>query len=117
MALVHESYDLVILDWMLPDTTGDQLLTWIRENVNWLYPGIVFATARDSEEDIVRGLTLGADDYIVKPVRRGELLARVQAVARRGHDVLRRRTRSCIFRPTKWIRWAAPSPTPARPWK
>lgn len=86
MALAHESYDLVILDWMLPDTTGGQLLTWIRENVNWHLP-VVFATARDSEEDIVRGLTLGADDYIVKPVRRNELLARVQAVARRGHDV------------------------------
>jgi DNA-binding response OmpR family regulator len=86
MVLARESYDLVILDWMLPDITGDKLLTWIRENVNWQIP-VVFATARDSEEDIVRGLTLGADDYIVKPVRRGELLARVQAVARRGHDV------------------------------
>lgn len=86
MALARESYDLVVLDWMLPDTTGDKLLAGIRENVNWPIP-VVFATARDAEEDIVRGLTLGADDYIVKPVRRSEFLARVQAVARRGHGV------------------------------
>ena len=78
----RESFDLVILDWMLPDTTGDQLLIWLRERQEWRVP-VVFVTARNSEEDIVRGLSLGADDYIVKPVRRNELLARISAVTRR----------------------------------
>jgi two-component system response regulator RegX3 len=78
----RESFDLVILDWMLPDTTGDQLLVWLREKVDSRVP-VVFVTARDSEEDIVRALQLGADDYLPKPVRQAELLARLQAVSRR----------------------------------
>lgn len=80
----RESFDLVILDWVLPDTTGDQLLVWLRERLEWRVP-VVFVTSRDSEEDIVRGLSLGADDYIVKPVRHHELVARIQAVTRRLH--------------------------------
>lgn len=82
-SVIHESYDLAVLDWMLPDTTGDRLLAWLRERMDWRLP-VVFVTARDSEEDIVRGLTLGADDYIAKPVRRNELLARIGAVTRRS---------------------------------
>ena len=81
-AASRESFDLVILDWMLPDTNGDDLLAWLRQHYDWRVP-VVFVTARDSEEDIVRMLSLGADDYIVKPVRRGEFLARIQAVGRR----------------------------------
>lgn len=81
-AALRESFDLVILDWMLPDSSGDKLLSWLREHLEWRVP-VVFVTARDSEDDIVRGLSLGADDYIVKPVRRNELLARIQAVTRR----------------------------------
>lgn len=81
--VVRESFDLVVLDWMLPDTSGDKLLAWLREHVGWRLP-VVFVTARDSEEDIVRGLELGADDYITKPVRRAELLARIHAVMRRS---------------------------------
>jgi len=78
----RESFDLVILDWMLPDTTGDQLLLWLREQGRTELP-VIFVTARDSEEDIVTGLTLGADDYITKPARREEFLARVQSAYRR----------------------------------
>lgn len=80
----RESFDLVILDWMLPDSSGDKLLAWLRERVGWVVP-VIFVTARDSEEDIVLGLELGADDYIVKPVRRAELMARIHAVMRRSH--------------------------------
>jgi DNA-binding response OmpR family regulator len=83
-ALERESFDLLILDWTLPDTTGDKVLTWVREHIEWPIPAI-FVTARDSEEEIVAGLNLGADDYIVKPLRRQEFLARVAAVARRAH--------------------------------
>jgi two-component system response regulator RegX3 len=83
-AASRESFDLIILDWMLPDTSGDRLLSWVREHIDWPVP-VIFVTALDSEEDIVRGLTLGADDYITKPVRHKELLARIQAVIRRSH--------------------------------
>ncbi len=82
-ALERESFDLLILDWMLPDTTGDKILLWVREHIDWAIP-VVFVTARDSEEEIVGGLNLGADDYIVKPVRQQEFLARVAAVSRRS---------------------------------
>lgn len=82
--IARESFDLVVLDWMLPDTSGDKLLAWLREHIGWLLP-VIFVTARDSEEDIVRGLELGADDYIAKPVRRAELIARIHAVMRRSH--------------------------------
>ena len=80
--MVRESFDLVILDWMLPDTTGDTLLLWLREQGHQELP-VIFVTARDTEEDIVAGLMLGADDYITKPPRRDEFLARVQSVYRR----------------------------------
>ena len=85
--IAHESFDLVILDWMLPDTSGDQILAWVRENVDWPIP-VIFVTARDSEEDIVQGLNLGADDYLTKPVRRNEFLARLNAVMRRTAPTL-----------------------------
>jgi len=80
----RESFDLIILDWMLPDTSGDKLLSWVREHIDWPVP-VIIVTALDTEEDIVRGLTLGADDYIAKPLRRKEFLARIQAVLRRSH--------------------------------
>jgi len=83
-ALARESFDLLVLDWMLPDVTGDKVLEWVRQNVDWPIPVIV-VTALGGEEDIVTGLTLGADDYLTKPVRRDEFLARVNAVVRRAH--------------------------------
>jgi DNA-binding response OmpR family regulator len=82
-AVLHESFDLMVLDWMLPDTSGDKVLLWIREHIDWPIP-VLFVTARDSEEDIVEGLTKGADDYMVKPVRQKELTARIMALSRRG---------------------------------
>jgi two-component system response regulator RegX3 len=84
-AMSRESFDLLIFDWMLPDTSGDKLLMWVREHIDWPVP-VIFATSRDSEEDIVHGLSLGADDYITKPIRRAEFLARIQAVMRRSHN-------------------------------
>lgn len=78
----HDSFDLLMMDWNLPDVSGDEVLRWVREHVDWRIP-VLFVTARDSEEDIVRTLELGADDYMVKPIRRMELLARVTALGRR----------------------------------
>jgi two-component system response regulator RegX3 len=70
-------------DWELPDVNGDAVLTWVRANVRDNVP-VLFATARDSEQDIVHALKSGADDYLVKPLRKHELLARVEALGRRA---------------------------------
>ena len=78
----RESFDLVVMDWMLPELSGEDLLRWIRARHKRL--PVMFATARDEEEEIASILRLGADDYIVKPLRRLEFLARVDALARRS---------------------------------
>lgn len=80
--LVQESeFDLIILDVMLPKLDGWQLLQVIRRK--WQTP-VLFLTARDTIEDRVKGLELGADDYLVKPFSYAELLARVRTLLRRG---------------------------------
>jgi DNA-binding response OmpR family regulator len=80
-SLASESYDLYLLDWELPDTSGVDVMKEIRARAP--RAPVIFTTARDSDEDVSRALQAGADDYIAKPVRRGELLARIEAVARR----------------------------------
>ena len=80
--LVHESYDLVILDWELPSSSGIEVLQWIREEIGWDLP-VLFTTVRDSESDIVTALETGADDYIIKPLSQTVTLARVNALLRR----------------------------------
>lgn len=82
----HDSYDALILDWMVPDMDGFQVLRWVRENFDWPIP-VVFVTARDLEDDIVRALEEGADDYIVKPAKQREFIARLNAVIRRVNPV------------------------------
>ena len=81
-ALRKESFDLYILDWVMPDYDGEQVLTWLSGQTENNTP-VIFVTQRDSEEDIAKILNQGADDYITKPVRQKELLARIAAVARR----------------------------------
>lgn len=72
-------YDLILLDIMLPGINGYELMEYIRP----LRIPVIFITARTDLNDRIRGLKLGADDYIIKPFQIGELLARVEAVLRR----------------------------------
>lgn len=81
-ALPGETFDLLIIDWMLPDSTGEMVLKWVRETMGWEIP-VIFVTARDAELDIVNALRAGADDYVVKPANYLELLARIEAQGRR----------------------------------
>ncbi|NTV10601.1 MAG: heavy metal response regulator transcription factor [Zoogloea sp.] len=76
------SYDLIVLDVMLPGLDGWQVLHTLRAG-NRDVP-VLFLTARDQVEDRVKGLELGADDYLVKPFAFAELLARVRTLLRRG---------------------------------
>lgn len=82
--LRRETFDLLIVDWQLPDIEGPEIVTWVREQLGADLP-ILFVTNRQEERDIVRGLTCGADDFMVKPVRVGELAARVGALLRRAY--------------------------------
>lgn len=77
-----EAVDLLLLDRNLPDSSGLEVLSFIRQSSNAALP-VIFLTVSGDEADIVEGLAAGADDYVVKPPKRGELLARVAAVLRR----------------------------------
>ncbi|MCD8330067.1 MAG: response regulator transcription factor [Lachnospiraceae bacterium] len=76
-------YDLILLDVMLPGVDGFELMEYIHP----LDIPVIFITAKGTTSDKVRGLRLGADDYIVKPFEIAELLARVEAVLRRNHKL------------------------------
>jgi heavy metal response regulator len=81
--MVHATeYDLIILDLNLPDIDGLQVLQKIRNRK--VSPPVLILSARDAVEDRVKGLELGADDYLVKPFAFVEMLARVRALLRRG---------------------------------
>jgi len=73
--------DIVLLDILMPGATGLEVMRAIRER--WAVP-VIFLTAKDADADKVRGLELGADDYVVKPFNADELGARIRAVLRRG---------------------------------
>jgi two-component system copper resistance phosphate regulon response regulator CusR len=78
----HEIFDLVLLDLMLPRRDGIEVLTTLRKH--GLQTPVLLLTAKDTVEDRVQGLDLGADDYLVKPFAFPELLARIRALLRRG---------------------------------
>ncbi len=81
-ALAAHTPELVILDIMLPDTDGYTLCQRLRAGPQ--PPRVLMLTARSLEDDVVRGFDVGADDYLAKPYRLRELLARVRAILRRG---------------------------------
>ena len=80
----RESFDLFVLDWEVPDISGVDVLRRIRADLSKTVP-ILFVTVRDTEEDIVYALDAGADDYMIKPARQSEMLARVGALLRRAY--------------------------------
>jgi two-component system, OmpR family, copper resistance phosphate regulon response regulator CusR len=79
-----ESFDLVVLDWMLPGRDGIEILKTLR--ARGTKTPVLLLTARDAIEDRVLGLESGADDYLVKPFAFAELLARIRALLRRAGD-------------------------------
>src|SRR5690606_29334721 len=72
-------FDVLLLDWEIPDISGLEVVRWVRANLGYTIP-IMFLTSRTQEEDLVVGLQAGADDYMIKPVRQNELLARLDAL-------------------------------------
>lgn len=76
------AFDLLLLDWEIPDISGLEVVRWVRANLGYTMP-IMFLTSRTLEEDLVVGLQAGADDYMIKPIRQNELLARLDALRRR----------------------------------
>lgn len=82
--LHRETFDLLVLDWNVPDLSGISILSWMREHLD-RHPPVLLLTSRTAESDIVDGLRMGADDYVLKPVQAPILLARMEAVLRRAY--------------------------------
>lgn len=91
MRLDEELPDLLLLDWMLPNLSGIEICRQIRRNSGLRNLPVVMLTARGAEEDKIRGLDAGADDYLPKPFSVKELVARLRAVLRRTRPVLAER--------------------------
>ena len=79
------SYDLILLDITLPDGDGFEIAKIIKEKID---TPIIFLTAKDEEKDVVYGLDLGAEDYIIKPFRNRELISRIRNVLRRTEKMI-----------------------------
>lgn len=75
--------DLIIVDWMLPDLSGPEIVAWVRGNELYKEIPIIMLTAKYSEQDKLKGFDSGADDYLVKPCLLSELGARIKALLRR----------------------------------
>ena len=84
----EDAPDLVILDWMIEGTSGIEVCRRLRRDKDTAHIPIIMLTAREAEDDRIRGLNTGADDYLTKPFSPRELIARVSAVMRRIRPVL-----------------------------
>ena len=84
MAIRERDFDLVILDWMMPNMSGIEVVRQIRRMNDKRATPVIMLTARGEETDKIRGLDAGADDYVVKPFSPAELVARVRALLRRS---------------------------------
>ena len=81
-AVASRDFELLIMDWELPQSSGIEVLAEVRSRVSWHVP-VLFVTQRDAESDIVRALEAGADDYMTKQASKEQFLARVNALGRR----------------------------------
>ncbi|QYU68857.1 phosphate regulon transcriptional regulator PhoB [Leptolyngbya sp. 15MV] len=84
----EDTPDLIILDWMVEGTSGIEVCRRLRRDKSTAHVPIIMLTAREAEDDRIRGLETGADDYVTKPFSPRELLARVSAVMRRIRPAL-----------------------------
>ncbi|CAM2198159.1 Two component transcriptional regulator, winged helix family [Paraburkholderia kururiensis] len=84
--LRRQTFDLLVLDWNVPDMSGEEVLRWVRQSLSERLP-VLFMTSRSRETDIMSILNSGADDYVVKPVTAGMLLARVGSLLRRAYQI------------------------------
>lgn len=83
-SLAENRVDLLVLDWMLPGISGVELARRLKREPGFKDLPIILLTARGEEEDKIRGLEIGADDYVTKPFSPKELIARIKAVMRRS---------------------------------
>lgn len=83
---INRNYDVIIMDVMLPSMDGFEIIQKLRNNKN--DTPVIFLTAKDSIQDKVTGLTIGADDYLTKPFEPQELLARIKVLARRKGEII-----------------------------
>ena len=83
---IHDEYNLIILDLMLPDMDGFDICSKIRKSK--IQTPVLMLTARNSTEDKIKGLDIGADDYLTKPFAIGELLSRIKALLRRSPSII-----------------------------
>ncbi len=81
--LSSRSYQLIILDWMIPEISGLELLKWMRTTSSYRNAPVLFVTAKSDPEDVVQGLEAGADDYLAKPFDFSVFKARVNNLIRR----------------------------------
>ena len=95
-AIIDAKPDLILLDWMLPGTTGIELARRLKRDELTSDIPIIMLTAKGEEDNKIQGLEVGADDYITKPFSPRELVARLKAVLRRAGPVDERR-------PSRWV--------------
>ncbi len=98
-AAMREKFDLFVLDWEVPDISGLDVLRRIRGKLSATVP-VLFVTVRDTEEDIVLALNAGADDYMIKPARKAEALARLGALLRRAYP--EKKSQQLVFPPYRF---------------
>lgn len=109
----QRQYDLILLDLMLPEISGYDLLEYIRSlgNIRAAQIPVIIISAMGQVQDRIRGLHLGADDYLCKPFQIGELAARVEAVLRRsGHSNEKIRIGDVLISPASRQVWKAGTP-------
>ncbi len=87
--LGHQQPDLILLDWMLPGIDGIEFIRRLRAHENYSVIPVIMLTAKGESEDLIKGLSIGADDYVNKPFSPPELVARIKAVLRRCQSELK----------------------------